>query len=132
MKYIILVFAALIAQQASGCIAIGTSCSKSGEACCASTDAAKPIAYCYGEGSNIFTRSYTCTECNSGSCYDEISEPVWYSMIGMSALLSGTSLIFVVGMVLEFMKRLGVIPKPKIERYPIEEESSELLALVAF
>ena len=109
----LLVSIAFIATQAHGCIPIGDPCIKNGEACCASTNVDKPNSYCYGDNAVVFFRHYTCRECDSDSCYDNIPEINWYIQITGVALITSTAVQFLIGMILEFLKQAGVLPKPK-------------------
>ena len=128
-KYILLIVSvAITAMQAYGCVPIGDPCTKNGEKCCASTNIDKPDSYCYGgDNSVVFYREYECRECDSDSCYDYIPEMNWYIQIAGVAVITGTAVQFVIGMILEFFKQAGVLPKPKY--IPTESDQLFVFAL---
>ena len=111
---VVVSIAMLLVGESSACVAIGDPCSKTGTACCSSSDSAQN-SQCIGDSNMVFLRSYTCTECANDSpreCYDTMTEPEWYFTIFATAVFIMMAFIFVFGVIMEMLKCFGVIPNP--------------------
>ena len=112
------ILVAILFEKSSACVGIGDSCSKVGTECCSSSDASKNTQ-CLGDDNVAILRNYSCTECVTAepwTCYDEISMPEWYGTLFITSLIMMMSLVLFFGMIMEFLKCVGVIPNPKRDR----------------
>ena len=117
---------------AQDCVAIGTTCRKNGDACCASTNVEVTSTACVGNSDFIVLRQYTCQECTAANNYCFDSVPIGESTVFLIATALVLMMIFyaVVVFAVEVLKANGTLPEPPNDNVRRDDflTSEEILA----